>query len=399
MAYEARDRERFFERKDISDKNKQHLKDFFLGFNTTPQGESKFYKWLPYLLTQCDDLKTAMHDEREMKRMFNHIHRKLSVSSYRTIFTSAKTLCREMNGGKAPETFDRVKQLTKDEKRKLLRANNPDYQVLSWEEALKIAEMTNSVQVKALIMTQMEGGLRPGELEALNFNDAVKDGKFIFLKIHKSKTGKPREVTLYQAAPYLNRWLDAHPDKTSGTPLWIMENLEQSSLHHGKRDIVRYTYDAMRQMLRRLSLRAGVKFRPLYMMRHSAIAKAKQDLTPADVGAENFGHDIQYYVNVYGRLTSEQKRQQAKEARGEFIDGAQSKRPRSHVCRLCSTINEADKELCGKCGEPLTLEAARKHDKSAGLQKQLEEMRANQEKMQKVLMALTNERKKKPNSF
>ncbi|MDP3765303.1 MAG: site-specific integrase [Nanoarchaeota archaeon] len=385
MSYEQRDKERFFERADISKTNKEYVKDFFKGYNCAKTSEAKFYKWLPYVLTQCKDIKATMHNEAELKEIFNKIHSKLKPSGYKTTLTTTKTFCRELNKGIAPETFSRVKQLTKQEKKLLLRAENPNYKTLSWEDGLKICEQTNSLQLKTLVLTELDGGLRPAELEGLNYGDAKKDGKFIFLSINKTKTADPRDVILFKSAPYLNRWLDMHPTKKDNDPLWLIENVSKSSLYNGKDKVLRFNYDAIRQTLRRMAKKAGYKHSTsLYMMRHSAVSLAKQDMVSAEIAAEKFGHDIQYYVNVYGRLSKEQKRIRSKVAYGE-TDEKEKAKPKPLVCRLCQTINEPEKELCEKCNDPLTLEAAMKHDKSKQLEKQIEMMQAKMDKFEKAI--------------
>lgn len=316
-----------------------------------------------------------MHNEAELKEIFNKIHSKLKPSGYKTILMTAKTFCRELNKGIVPETFARVKQLTKQEKKQLLRANNSDYKTLSWEDGLKIAEQTNSIQLKSLVLTQLDGGLRPAELEALNYGDAKKDGKFIFLSINKTKTAEPRDVILFKSAPYLNRWLDMHPTKKDNSPLWLIENVSKSSLYRKGINNLRFNYDAIRQTLRRMAKKAGYKHSTsLYMMRHSAVSLAKQDMVSAEIAAEKFGHDIQYYVNVYGRLSKEQKRIRSKFAYGE-TDEKEKAKPKPLLCNICTTINEPDKELCEKCNSPLTIAAALKYDKSKEFENQLEAIR------------------------
>src|SRR3989338_9965721 len=252
MTYEQRDKERFFERTDINQTNKQHVKEFFRGYNCAKTSEAKFYKWLPYVLTQTKDMKKAMNNEKKLKDIFNNLHSKLRPSGYKTVLTTAKTFCRELNKGIAPDTFSRVKQLTKQEKKQLLRAENPDYKTFSWEDGQKIAEQTNSIQLKALVLTELDGGLRPAELEGLNYADAKKDGKFIFLDIKKTKTAERREVILFKSAPFLNRWLDMHPTKKEDDPLWIMESVGKSGRYRFSKEVVRFNYDAIRQTLRRL---------------------------------------------------------------------------------------------------------------------------------------------------
>ncbi len=398
MAYEQRDKELFFERGNISTINKNYVREFFKGFNCAKTSESKFYRWLPYVLSQCNNIKVTMKNERQLKDIFNRIHAKLRPAGYKTVLTTTKTFCKELNNGIVPESFARVKQLTKQEKKLLLRVESPDYKTLSWEDGIRISEQTNSLQLKALILTQLDAGLRPSELEGLNYGDAKKDGQFIFLKIKKTKTAEPRDVILFKSAIYLNRWLDLHPTRKDNDPLWINENVSKSSVLRGTNKIMRASYDAVRQRLRVMAKKAGFKQSiNLYMMRHSAINLAKEELIPAEVASEKFGHDINYYVNVYGRLTDEQKRNRFKAVYG-ISEEKERIKPRPLVCNMCQSINESGKELCEKCNSPLTLTKALEIEKQkdteiADIKNQLEAWKVNirKELMREALQELRKE--------
>ncbi|HBF12499.1 MAG TPA: hypothetical protein DDW49_03775 [Deltaproteobacteria bacterium] len=368
-------KQKFFGRSDISDINKNHVKNFFKGYNCAETSERKFYSWLPYVLIQTNDIKRTMNDEAEMVDIFDKLHAKLKPSGYKTSLDVCRTFCRRLNNDILPATFKRVKALTQKEKTQLCRVNRKDYKTFSWVDAENIAALTNSVQLKAMVLCQLEGGLRPAELEALDIGDVVQDGKFFVVTIHESKNAKPRKIILYHSAPMLNRWLQMHPLKQdTKNPLWIMENTKQSSTFRSGDADVRYKYDAIRQTMRRMAKRAGFKNgMSLYMMRHSSVALKKKERMPLDVAAEMMGHNINFYINTYGRLTDEEKIDRVKGHYGEKTPGKDEKEA-SLLCSICQTINEPHRELCEKCSQPLTLTAAMKHDKSAELQEQLTAM-------------------------
>ncbi len=367
-------KESFNLRKDISQANKDYVEDFFKGYNCADSSMIKFYSWLPYLLTHTNDIKRTMNNEAELIDIFDKLHKKLGPSGYKTASDVAKTFCRELNKGKVPEAFERIKKLTTQEKQQFKRINKEGYYNLSWEDGQKIAKETNSQQIKSMILCQLDSGMRPSELEALNYIDAERDGKFIIIHIRKSKTGEKRDIVLYRSAPMLNRWLQSHPTKNANDPLWIMENKSRSSTYRAGEDkkIPRYKYHAIKQMFNRLGKRAGFQNVGLYMMRHSAVALTKEERMGVDIAAERYGHDINYYVNTYGKLSDEQKINRFKAHYGEAEEEEKDEKPKPILCNVCDTINDPLeyfkdgknqehsklREFCEKCNSPLTLSKA-----------------------------------------
>ena len=362
--YEERLKAKFNSNEKISQTNKKHVKDFFnSGYNCTKTTEGKFYSWLPYILTKTTDIKKTMEDEKELVKVFNQIHKDLSPSGYTTVFWVTKTLCKFLKNGnnkkksQYPEAFESVKELSKIEKKQLKRVNQEGYKTLSWEDGLKICKQTNSVQLKAMILCQLDGGLRPSELEALNYEDTKKEGKFITLHIKAGKTAEPRDVVLFRSAPSVSRWLELHPKKEGA--LWLMEDKTRSSSYREGNKDLRYRYAAIKQTFRRLAKKAGFKKGvSLYMFRHSAISLAKQERMSAEIGAERFGHNITYYVDTYGKLTQEQKINRQKQAQSGEEAKKEKKEPEPILCSICDTINEPRKDFCEKCNSPLTLTKA-----------------------------------------
>lgn len=374
-------KQRFYERTDISQTNKDYMTKFFKRYNCPDTSGNKFYSYMPYVLKETPDVIEALKNEDLIIDIFDKIHanKRLSPSTYKTILVTTKTFCRELNGKKTPEVLNKVKQLTTQEIAKLKRINSPDYKTISWEDGLKMGQQTNSVQIKAMPLVELEAGLRPDELVSLNFGDVKRDGKFIILKIGKSKTGKSRDVVLYRSVPALNRWLQNHPTKKAEDSLWILENKNKSSLYKNNKGVVRYGYHAIRQLFRRLAKKAGINKKiNMYLLRHSAVALAKQENMGVDIAAEKFGHDINYYINTYGKLTDKQKIDRFKAHYGEGEE-QEDKTPKPLLCELCNTPNDPEAAICEKCRNPLTLTKAlelekQKENKIKTLEKQVADL-------------------------
>ena len=94
--------------------------------------------------------------------------------------------------------------------------------MITWEDGLKLIKQSNSIQIKAVLMTQLDGGFRPSEFIDLKYGDCERKKDFILVSIKDGKKGS-RIVTLYKSVPFLFAWMQAHPTKKSNDPLWIQE--------------------------------------------------------------------------------------------------------------------------------------------------------------------------------
>jgi integrase len=354
--------QRFYANKDISEVNKRYVTEYYKTHNVAESTKGKDYSYFPYFLKGIKDIKREIRHNGKIAERFDNLHKKLSASSYKICLDVSKPFFRWINGNVLPTSYSYIKKLTDKEKKTMARVNKPGYKTLSWQDGLKIIEVTNSIQYKAMVMTQLDGGFRPNELIQLDYGDCKKDNKFIICHVKESKTGEKRDVVIYNAASYLNRWLQMHPTKNPKDPLWMMENKNMSSIFRAGERNTRITYDGMRQTLRRLGIRAGVGAINPYMLRHSAVTITKQERMGAELASERFGHNITYYINVYGKLTDEQKVNRFK----TYYGGAMKKeaaKPQNQLCPICDTINEPSNKVCDKCRSPLTLTAAIDLDK------------------------------------
>jgi len=364
-------KERYERNNKISQVNKDHVKNFLKSYNVADSTLAKFYDFITYFLERTQDAEKTIKSREDMAGIFEELHKKLGPSGYETVRIVTRRFARWLNEDEVPKSFKAIKKLTKQEKKKLKRVNNPKYETLTWKDGLDIAKETNSIQLKSMILTELAAGLRPEELFNLDYNNAVRDGKFIILKILETKTAEPRDVVIYKAAPYLSRWLDMHPFKKG--PLWIMENKLKSSKYRKDGEGLRYTYSAAKKRIKNLAKLAGIT-KPvfLYNFRHSSISISKQENLSPEMGAEKYGHSIQFYISTYGKLSSEQKAKRFKQHYGEGEVKKEDK-PKNLICPICETINEPNKELCGKCGSALSLKVALEKEKKG--EKEIKELK------------------------
>jgi len=370
---------RFNENNKISKANKKHVEKFLKSYNVEDSTLAKFYDFITYFLEETKDAKKTIQSRDEMAAIFEKIHKKLGPSGYETTRIVTRRFIRWLNEDEVPKSFKAIKKLTQKEKKKLKRVNNPKYETLTWQDGLDMIKQTNSIQLKTMILTELAAGLRPEELFSLDYNNVIRDGKFIILKIEETKTAEPREVVVYKAAPYLSRWLEMHPFKKG--PLWIMENKLKSSKYRKDGENLRYTYSAAKKRIKNLAKLAGIT-KPvfLYNFRHSSIAIAKQENMNPELAAERYGHSIEFYIGTYGRLNEEQKIKRYKEHFGE-AEEKKGDKPKNQICPVCECVNEPKRELCEKCGSALSLQVALKKEKTkdmeiSDLKKQMAEIAA-----------------------
>lgn len=339
------------ERKDVSDINKEYVLKFLpaykhKGKSVSPARKGLFLRHLIPLLKKSKDIKQEMLDRDTINKMYSELENELKGSHYATCVDVSlrfvKWLYDDLDNKKPPGYRDI--SYIKSSKRNL----EPKDMIL-WQDGLTMISKTNSVQLKAIIMTQLDGGFRPSEFIDIKYSDIEKSGKYLVAKV-SGKTGK-REVFLWKCIPYLQRWLDQHPDKKPESPLWIKEN------NKGK-DYSKYDYFAIRKRVIQLGKRAGIN-KPLdfYNFRHSSAKMKKDDNVPLDLAAENMGHSVKFFTEVYGRLSREDKAKRYDKVNGQISKRVQEQET-NKICQFCGTINEPLKDYCEKCNNPLTMDVA-----------------------------------------
>lgn len=358
----------------VSETNKEYLRKFFDSYDVSPARVGIFCRHIIFFLRECRDVKTLFDDRETVNKIFKKIRENVKQGYYETIKAVSLKFVTWLNDDIKPKGFKDIKNSKKGQKRDLRPQD-----MITWEDGEKIISYTDSIQIKALIMAQLDGGFRPGELVDINFDDVTPKNNVIVIAINSSKTGQRRNVILMRAVPYLKKWLDIHPNKDSNGPLWIMEEPGQSrnpSPDH------RYKYGAVCKLIRDLGEKAGInKPLDLYNLRHSACAMAKKENLPIELATKKFGHSAKYFIETYGRLTidddiertDDHYRVMSEKTENDFV-------PRQ--CSICGFVNPVSAEYCEKCHNPVTLEKALEGmSEVESLKKRIKEM----EKYQKIL--------------
>lgn len=370
--------------KDISDTNKEHLKDFLLAYDVSYARKNIFLKQIGKLLEAVPDIKKDMQDKKKMNAIFNQFREDLSPAYYSTVVNCAIRFVRWLNNNEKPHGFTDIKNVSKSKQKRDLKPSD----MITWEDGLEMIKHATSIQMKAVIGVQLSTGMRPSEFIDLKYGDIEQKRHYLVAHVN-GKTGA-RQVIIDKGSPYLSQWLAEHPTKKRDDSLWVMEVPKNS---HAKKRIHsdnKYSYEAICKRIRTIGARAGID-KPLdfYNFRHScAVLMAKWNI-PVETRAKNMGHSIKMHIDTYGRLSVDDDLDRFDVANG--ISKEKEKAKANHICKICSTINEPSLTHCKKCNSPLSLEIALKSEQD--IKERFESMQKKMEQFEKAIAYLEHERK------
>ena len=270
------------------------------------------------------------------------------------------------NGEEYPEE---VRWLKTTGKAKL---NRLPEELLTEREVRKLIKAASNSQMKALVATLWETGMRVGELLNLKLRSVEPEEKYARVVVD-GKTGMRRVIVLF-AWPYLIQWLNMHPYRNDpDAPLWINVKGEPMA------------YAALSKKLNDLRRKAGIKKKVNpHQFRHSRATYLSRHLTEAQLsqylGWVQGSRMPQIYVHMSGRDLDKPilrlygfEEEEAKKMKPEL---------KPAVCWKCGSLNVADASVCSSCGSFLNLEAAIKTDEER--KKRLEEITAKLEEERKL---------------
>ena len=331
----------------ISNDNKELLKDYFTQYTVRPATKLKFCKHVHFILSKLPSFKIQMQDRKLVNETFQNLRKNLSPGYVGTVVNVSKALARWANDGELPKGFKDVKSVSRKDQRRDLDPSD----MWSWEDGKLCAQHTNSAQLKAIITTQLDAGMRPSEFIDLNYGDVSIKDNIALINVKDGKTGG-RVVPCQRCVPFLTQWLEGHPSKKRADPLWTMEFLQKS--HRRDKSPVgkvrRYDYWALKKRVSSIASKAKIdKPDDFYNLRHSSCALDKKDNVPVEVAADRHGHTVEYFTSVYGRLNVDEI---AERLRTHYAGKAEK------VCETCGHVNSKGLDSCEKCREPLTVKKA-----------------------------------------
>lgn len=259
---------------------------------------------------------------------------------------------------------------------------------ITFEEYEKIiASFADDPRMQALLSIIFESLGRPQELMDRNLNDTEVYENYASITISqhgKEGVGILRVIDSYF---YLSKWLNAHPLKHDpNAPLFV--NLGQRNRH--KRMTPNAANKLLKEHCKRLKIDKPVT---LYSFKRNGVTYCRLR-GDSDV-------DIQHrarwtstrQLNTYD-LSNQQDTFEQELMRRGFIDKKENQNPKelSKQCPFCKCKNGLGEQFCLTCQRPLDRQSLEKHeDKMAKLQKELEESKARDNMVLKLLQGMTNQ--------
>jgi len=155
----------FFNDRNISQKNKELMRGFLDAYDVSPARLGIFFRHISFLLRETPEINKDMLDRGKINRIFRQFRERLSRSYYATVVNVSIMFVTRLNDGEKPPGFKDIKNVSN----KALKRQLTPGDMISWEEGEKCINATNSIQLKALLATQLDGGFRPSEFVDLNY--------------------------------------------------------------------------------------------------------------------------------------------------------------------------------------------------------------------------------------
>lgn len=340
------------ESRDIPEQSKRVLQRFLIAYDVSDARKIIFLDKIKPVLIQFSPLEAALTDRDGINELFARLRRHYSPATYATYIGVIRRFLSWLGDGDRPSSMRDIKPGSASMKRRNLQPED----MLTWEDGLKISDVLNNIQMKAAVQSQLDCGFRPSEFIDLNYGDIKVNTGLAVFHIRNGKTGS-RSVVAHRCVPSLLKWLDAHPTKKQGDPLWISEtSFTRNS--KGKCHIRRYSYPAIAKRIRMAGRRAGIsKPMDFYNLRHSSCVLDKLDNLPMDLAAERHGHSVKHFVGTYGRLSVEDVMRRFHSHYGTG-DETTVETVKHQTCPSCHKPNDALKGWCSFCGSPLNAPVA-----------------------------------------
>ena len=220
--------------------------------------------------------------------------------------------------------------------------------LLTQDDVEAMIDAASTVRDKALVACLYEGGFRIGELGGLTLKDVSFD-RYGAVVMVNGKTGM-RPVRLIWSMPYLAQWLEVHPFRDDhSSPLWIAQGV--GSRTKGM------MYWALRQQLKRIAERAGVKHKVNpHNFRHSRATHLSKEITDSLrnrylglVSGSKMGR-------VYEHLSGQDLDEKLLQMYGLPFDDGREEKLKTVQCPHCRSLNTTGARVCNNCRMPLTIE-------------------------------------------
>ncbi len=236
----------------------------------------------------------------------------------------------------------------------LRRGNNnhlPADQLLTKEEILTIANRTDNLRDKAIILLLYESACRIGEITNLSIKDAVSDNFGYVLSV-SGKTGQ-RKIRIIDSALILKEWINNHPYKDNpDSPMFIC----LSKKDYGNRLTIAGIYRMIRLSVKRTEIRKRVH---PHLFRHSRLTELaregyQESWLKKFAGWTGSSRMPEIYISLSAKdIDDVMLEKKGLKQKTTSIDRALD----YIICAKCNTPNSPTNKFCGNCAMPLDEES------------------------------------------
>jgi integrase/ribosomal protein L40E len=346
----ARTLERIKESKEITERNKIVINDFYNFCVAQGLSLGRILSYVALLMRISLILKKdfeSVNRDNIINLVQNIESKGYSLASKRDYKITLKKFYKWLR--KTDEYPEEVKWI-----KSTIRNHKFPEELLTQEEVKKLIEVAKYPRDKAFIFVLYDSGCRIGEIASLRLKDVNFDEYGAILMVD-GKTGM-RRVRLLDSTPSLANWIENHPYKDDPeAPLWT--SLKKRTRKDGS---INYSvnYECIRSLLKRLKENAGINKRIYpHLFRHSRATEFAKLGLNEPVMKEHFGwtrgsNMPSVYVHLSGRDTDDAilRVNGIKKNETEENDILKPKK-----CFRCNVENPATAKFCYKCGAALDL--------------------------------------------
>lgn len=234
--------------------------------------------------------------------------------------------------------------------------------ILTPKEIEQLIDACRNPRDKALISFLYESGCRKGELVSIRIENVVFTDYGATVTIPKGKTG-PRTIPVVYSASYLRQWIDGHPTRGNGDPLFC--SLQQP--------FARLSYSGLSHLMSTLKERTRLK-KDLYphLFRHSRASHLANQFTEQQLKQFLGWTAGSNMAAVYVHLSQRDIQNAVLHAYG--LETNTEDKESFEVCRCprCKEINPAKAQFCLKCSMVLDPVIAKQIEEKEKAEKQAE---------------------------
>ena len=353
--------------KDINQANKNHILKFVDRLSAEGLSKARQIKYIYNLKTISELLK--MDYDKAKKSDIEKLCSKINNSDYaewtkHDFKSEIKRFYKWLKQtDEYPEEVKWLKNNMKRSKRKL------PTELLTIEDVKKLAEYTNNLRDRCLILVLYETGARVGEILGVKIKDIDFDKYGALINLF-GKTGA-RKVRVIASQPSISNWLLEHPNKETKT-------FRDSYLFCGlwgvnKGDELQYRH--VNKLLKEAGEKAIIQ-KPMnpHHFRHSRATELAKKLTEAQLcqymGWVQGSKEASTYVHLSGRDTD----RAILEMHGLAEEEKERSKFKPIICPRCKIKNDPSSKFCSGCSLGLDEKSIMEYDQRHEKLKKAEEL-------------------------